>query len=72
MIVCDLCSGRHHTSVCAIGQASIEACLSGTPDDYHSDRKPLPPVVALDAWREQRNAIYNRQRARRRLARRAQ
>jgi hypothetical protein len=39
MIACELCSGRHHTSVCAIGKASIEACLSGTPDDYR------PPVL---------------------------
>lgn len=51
MIICEMCSGRHATSVCVLGKAHIEACFSGTPDDYH------PPV------RDERAILFAERRA---------
>lgn len=54
MTACELCSGRHATSTCAIGRTRIEECMGGTPDDYH----PLPGnVIRITEARIRRSAF---------------
>lgn len=44
MIICDICTGRHHTSACVIARDRVDQCFLGTPDDY---TPPLDNVVQL-------------------------
>lgn len=68
MIICDICTGRHLTAACVIARANIDACLSGTPDDY----TPIAGVVSLDVERQRRSGLSPEENSARRALRHRQ
>lgn len=52
MIICDICTGRHATSVCVTGKQHVAAILTtGTPDDMQPPPAPDAKLALFDARR---------------------
>ena len=60
---CELCTGRHLTSLCSLGRQRIQECIDH-PIIHIADPGPTPRnIVDLDQWRrraERRRTFINR------------